>query len=128
MRLLLDTNVFLWSAGQPERLSPRVLSVLQLPENEVLVSAVTAWEIAIRLNQLLGGRGSLVDRFYRAQLRNLVAQELPIAPAHALATYHLPLIHRDPFDRMLVAQAQVEGLVLLTNDARIAAYDVETIW
>lgn len=128
MRLLVDTNVFLWTAFRPERLSLSALDAVEGPENEVYVSAVTPWEIAIRMNQLLAGQGDLMGRFYRAHRQNLVAQELPVAPAHALATYHLPLIHRDPFDRMLVAQAQVERLAIVTNDPRIAAYDVEVVW
>lgn len=104
------------------------MHALNRPENEILVSVVTSWEIAIRLSQLIPGRGNLVERFYRVHLQNLLADEIPIARTHALATYHLPLIHRDPFDRMLVAQAQVEGLAIVTNDERIATYDVETIW
>lgn len=128
MKLLLDTHVFLWSAWRPERLSPAARHAVEGSENELLVSAVTPWEIAIRLNQLIPARGSLVDRFYRVHLQNLVAHELPIAAAHALATYRLPPIHRDPFDRMLIAQAETEGLAVITNDERFGQYGIEVIW
>lgn len=128
MRLLLDTNVFLWTGFAPAQLSSTVRDVLEDPGNELLVSVVTAWELSIRLAQLLPSHGDLVERFWQAHLRNLVAAELPILGTHALAIYRLPLIHRDPFDRMLVAQAQVEDLVLVTNNRRISAYDVRTLW
>lgn len=128
MRLLLDTNVFLWTGFSPAQLSSTVQRLLEDPQNELLVSVVTAWELSIRLGQLLPSQGGLVHRFWQAHLRNLVASELPVLATHALAIYRLPTIHRDPFDRMLVAQAQVEDLVLVTNDRRIAAYDIQTLW
>jgi len=128
MRLLLDTNVFLWTAWLTGRLSPAAARALNEPTNQLLVSTATPWEIAIRLNQLIPGRGNVVHRFYQTHMRYLVAGALLITSDHALATYGLPPIHRDPFDRMLIAQAKTEGLIVVTNDERFQQYGVDVIW
>lgn len=121
MILLLDTHLLLWAAGAPDKLSVKARDMIEAPANTLLFSAASLWEIAIKrgldrpdfqVNPHLLRRG-LLDNGY---------QELPVTGQHALAVEHLPPIHKDPFDRMLVAQAEVEGVTLLTADARVAEY------
>ncbi len=121
MRLLLDTHVLLWAAGKPERLSAEARSLLENPANQLLFSAVSLWEVAIKND--LGRDDFKVDpRLLRRGLIDNDYFEVPVLGEHALQIAALPPIHRDPFDRMLVAQAQVEGMTLLTVDARVAEY------
>lgn len=121
MRLLLDTHVFLWAADMTERLSPASRTAIESASNEVFVSSASAWEIAIkaRLGQLRFAVESLESVIDRLGFTTLV-----IAVDHALAAGTLPLHHRDPFDRMLVAQARLEGMTLATADKVLARYDV----
>lgn len=124
LRLLLDTHVWLWMRGDPERFPGEVRSLLEDPATELHVSAVSAWEIATkeaagRLRLPLPAAEWLMDPDRRQGLR-----ELPITFAHAIRAGTLPRHHRDPFDRMLVAQAQIEGLTLASADVTLAAYDV----
>jgi PIN domain nuclease of toxin-antitoxin system len=121
MRLLLDTHVRIWACGAPERLSEAAREVLAEPQNDVFVSAASAWEIAIK--RTLGRLNFPVDRF-DGVLREMGFTELPMSVAHALAAGNLPGHHDDPFDRMLLAQARLEGLTLLSNDAAMSRYDV----
>ena len=126
MRLLLDTHVFIWLQTEPERLGHRV-GFLEDLDNDLLVSAVVTWEIAIKHG---AGRLDLPDppQIYIPQrMRYIRATSLPIEQRHTLAVASLPPIHGDPFDRMLVAQAQVLGVPILTADSTIAAYPVETL-
>lgn len=126
MRLLLDTHVFLWLLAQPERLG-RHLGALEDAGNDLLVSAASAWEIAIK-TQL--GRLELPDdprRFVPDRLRAIGAEPLPVEHAHALAVGSLPPLHRDPFDRLLVAQARDLRLRIVTADPQIARYEVDTL-
>lgn len=121
MKLLLDTHVLLWAAGGDDRLSREALELLNDPSSRLLFSAVSIWEVVIK-SQL--GRSDFVAdpvKLRAALLRNDY-EELPILAAHALAVRGLPSIHRDPFDRMLVAQAQVEAATLLTADEMVARY------
>ncbi len=127
MKALLDTHVFLWAASAPEELANAAREAIENPANDVLVSAATAWEIAIKtgLGKLtLPGEPSI---WFPARLRSLGFGLLDIAATHALATAALPGIHADPFDRILIAQAQVEGLVFITRDAHSLKYPVRTI-
>jgi PIN domain nuclease of toxin-antitoxin system len=121
MKFLLDTHVLLWAAGQPERLSPEARALIDAPENELLFSAASLWEVAIkrglkrpdfRVDPRLLRRG-LIDNGY---------SELAITSAHAVAIHNLPSLHKDLFDRMLVAQSTVEGITLLTADPVVARY------
>ncbi len=128
MRALLDTHAFLWWVLEDPRLSITARATIADPDIEVLVSAVSAWEITIKA---AAGRLDLPEpaRTYvpsRTSANDF--HELPISVAHAVGVGDLPGLHRDPFDRMLVAQAQVEGIPIVTNDAAIARYDIETIW
>ena len=121
MRLLLDTHVLLWAAGRPEKLSRQARRLLDDPANEPIFSAASLWEIVIK--QGLGRDDFEVDarRLRRALLDNGYS-ELGVTSAHALALDDLPPLHKDPFDRMLVAQARVEGITLVTADAQILRY------
>ena len=121
MRLLLDTDVALWALTDDPRLSQRARALIADPANDVLVSAASVWEIAIK-HAL--GRGDMPISGDQALdwFRQAGYQLLPIAPEHAAAVEHLPDHHRDPFDRMLVAQATAEPLRLLTHDPLVLRY------
>lgn len=129
MRALLDTHSFLWFNANDERLSVRVRDLMVNSSNDIIFSAVVAWEIAIKY-----GRGRLpeIDEDPASYVPSRVAhyrlRTLPIEVGHALRAGALPLLHRDPFDRLLVAQAQLERLPIVTSDPNIARYDVEIIW
>jgi PIN domain nuclease of toxin-antitoxin system len=126
VRLLLDTHVFLWLHAQPERLGGR-LALLEDARNDLLVSAASTWEITIKY---AGGRLALPEppeRYVPVRLRAIGAEPLAIEHAHALAVSQLPSLHRDPFDRMLIAQARSLDATLVTADQRIASYPVRTL-
>jgi PIN domain nuclease of toxin-antitoxin system len=121
MKLLLDTHLLLWAAGSPERLPLDARPLLEAPENQLLFSAASLWEIAIKRG--LGRADFQVDpRVLRRGLLDNGYVELPITSEHTVSIESLPPIHKDPFDRILVAQAMVEGIILLTADALIAQY------
>lgn len=125
MRLLVDTHVLIWCLGDDPRLSAAARSAVEAKENEVFVSAATVWEAGIKR-----ALGKL--KFEKAALLSALAvgayRELPVTIAHALAASELPPHHKDPFDRMLVAQAMAESLTLVTHDAALKPYGVSTIW
>jgi PIN domain nuclease of toxin-antitoxin system len=121
MKLLLDTHLLLWAAGQPERLSPAARKLLNNPDNELLFSAASLWEIAIKHG--LGRDDFQVDaRLLRRGLLDNGYLDLPVTSEHAVAVDSLPPIHKDTFDRILVAQAIAEGIQLLTVDPIVAKY------
>lgn len=121
MKLLLDTHLLLWAASQPERVPAAAHKLIADAGNELLFSAASLWEVAIKSG--LGRNDFSVDaRVLRRGLLDNGYGELPIVSAHAVAVAGLPPIHRDPFDRLLVAQATIEGIVLLTSDALVAQY------
>lgn len=121
MKLLLDTHLLLCAAGLPERLPMAARTLLDDPQHELLFSSASLWEIVIKRG--LGREDFRVDpRLLRRGLLDNGYTELPIASEHALAVDSLPAIHKDPFDRILVAQATVEGIVLLTADPLVAQY------
>lgn len=121
MKLLLDTHLLLWAAGEPRRLSKRARTLIDNPDNELLFSAASLWEVAIKRG--LGREDLKVDaRLLRRGLLDNGYSELPIISDHVVATESLPPIHKDPFDRVLVAQATVEGVTLLTIDSLVAQY------
>ena len=128
MRLLLDTCTFLWMLAEPEKLSPRASAALSQSRIEVYLSAVSSFEIAVKAGL---GKLSLPETpaafVPRHMLRNSI---LPVVldHAHALHVHSLPPHHSDPFDRPLIAQAQLEGLTLVTPDAAFADYDVAALW
>jgi len=121
LKLLLDTHLLLWAAGQPERLPPSARETLEDPSNELMFSPASLWEIAIKHS--LGRADFQVDpRLLRRGLIDNGYLELPITSEHAVAVDLLPAIHKDPFGRLLLAQAMVEGLALLTADPVLARY------
>ncbi|MHB8507962.1 MAG: type II toxin-antitoxin system VapC family toxin [Candidatus Dormibacteria bacterium] len=123
MRLLLDTHALLWALADPGKLSAAARAAITDADNEVLVSAATTWEIAIkRALGRLEAPAELEEAIDRTGF-----QALPITVAHTLVAGALPPLHTDPFDRILVAQAQLEGLTLVTRDTRMAAYAVEVL-
>lgn len=121
MKLLLDTHLLLWAAGDPKRLSTKARKLVNDADNELFFSAASLWEIAIKRS--LGRNDFQVDpRILRRGLLDNGYSELPIASEHAVAIDMLAPIHKDPFDRMLIAQAMVEGITLLTTDESVAQY------
>jgi len=121
MRLLVDTHLILWAAAKSRRLPKEARRLLEDPANEVFYSAASLWEIAIKAAQRRSDfRVDLA--LLRPALAAMDFVELPVSGIHAERLASLPPIHRDPFDRMLVAQSLSEPLVLLTNDAALAAY------
>jgi PIN domain nuclease of toxin-antitoxin system len=122
--LLLDTHVLLWSVGDTDRLSSTAREVLSAGVVPAYVSAASVWELAIkRASGKLKAPDDLLEQIAVAKFG-----ELGVTFEHAMRAGALPPHHGDPFDRMLVAQAQSEKLTLVTNDARIAAYDVPVLW
>ena len=121
MKLLLDTHILLWAANQPERLSAQAIALLEDPDNELLFSAASLWDISIKNS--LGRNDFKVDaRLLRRGLLDNGYIELPVTSAHAVYVESLPAIHKDPFDRILIAQATSEGITLVTADAKVAKY------
>lgn len=121
MRLLIDTHLLIWAAEGIERLSAEAVKLMGDQDNVLVFSAASIWEVAIK--QALNRQDFSVDAsLLRRGLIESGYEELPIAAAHAIAVADLPGIHNDPFDRMLIAQARTEGLLLLTADRRLASY------
>lgn len=127
MKLLLDTQVWLWAISGDSRLGARARATLSAQKNQVFFSAASAWEIAIKVRL---GKLTLPDepeRFVSARLTRDRIDPLVVDVRHALRVASLPEIHRDPFDRLLIAQAQVEDLPLLTADSALQGYDITLI-
>ena len=123
MRLLLDTHTLLWWLSEPARLSKDAYASIENQANEVFLSAASVWEIAIKKNQ---NRLRAPDNLVKIAIERGFTS-LPISFSHAEAAGALPMHHRDPFDRMLVAQATIEDLVLLTDDPHIPRYGIRTL-
>ena len=129
MRALLDTHTFLWwTTSRGARISGIARELIEDADNELMLSVASIWEIAIKV---ASGRLELpgpIDDYLPDRMNRHDFSVLPVDARHALRVARLPPIHRDPFDRLLVAQAQVEGLPIVTSDPAVAQYDVETIW
>jgi PIN domain nuclease of toxin-antitoxin system len=128
MRLILDTHVFLWWIIDSPQLSSRVRDVMRNQANELFLSVASAWEIAIKVNL---GRLRLPDRpdrFIPGQLMKNAIEPLPVEMSHALYVSRLPAIHRDPFDRIIIAQSILEKMPVVTRDTDIAKYKIKTLW
>ncbi len=128
MRALLDTHVFIWWIMDSPQLPRRVREIIADDDNELFLSAASCWEIAIK-----AGLGKIMlpahpDAFIVEQMALNAVQTLPVEASHALHVFHLPSFHRDPFDRILIAQAVMEGIPIITSDAFIRKYKVQTIW
>ena len=121
MKLLLDTHLLLWAANEPKRLPKAARVLIEDLDNDLLFSAASMWEITIKSS--LGREDFRVNaRLLRRGLLDNGYTELPITSEHAINVDHLPSTHKDPFDRILVAQATVEGITLLTNDHKLANF------
>lgn len=128
MRVLLDTHVFLWLVGDHPNLSATAKAIFLESDNELLISAASGFEIAVKHGL---GKLALSDSpaaFMRDRIANNGLVELPITMSHATTLQELPLHHRDPFDRLLIAQAMAEGIPLLSADKQLAAYPIECLW
>lgn len=128
MRLLVDTHVWLWLQTEPQRHDDAVLDLLADAGNDLILSAASSWEVAIKY---AFGRLPLPEppgRYVPDRMARSGTSALPITHEHALGVAHLPPHHRDPFDRLLIAQAQVDGLDIVTQDRSFADYDVPVRW
>jgi PIN domain nuclease of toxin-antitoxin system len=126
VKLLLDTHILLWAAGDPSKLSRKTRSLLSAADSELLFSVASLWEIAIK-RQLGRADFKVEPRLLRRGLLDNGYEELVIASTHVVAIDVLPDIHRDPFDRLLIAQARVEGITLLTSDDMVLRYGEPTL-
>lgn len=128
MNLLLDTVTYLDSALAPQDISARARALILDPENDLYVSTVSFWEVAIKYSIGKLALPESPDHFLRKIRDKLGAEILPLDEESALHVIRLPMLHRDPFDRILICQAIVNGMVFLTSDSRISLYPVRTAW
>ncbi|HKH44690.1 MAG TPA: type II toxin-antitoxin system VapC family toxin [Thermoanaerobaculia bacterium] len=128
MRILLDTHCWLWMQAKSTRLSPQTRALLQDPENQLFLSAASSWEIAIKY--ALGKLPLPLPpvEYVPSRMETSGTSPLPVQHSHALHAGSLPLHHADPFDRLLIAQAQLENLKILTADSQFEAYEVALLW
>jgi PIN domain nuclease of toxin-antitoxin system len=123
VKLLLDTNALIWALVRPERLSKTAIEAVTSPANRIYVSVISAWEIGM----LRAKKGVRLPSDLEFQIADKDFDALPLTMGHALAVEALPSLHNDPFDRMLVAQAQVEGMTIVTSDRVMRRYPVATL-
>jgi PIN domain nuclease of toxin-antitoxin system len=127
LKILLDTHIFLWAINESERLSAQAAEAIRNPANEALVSIASAWEIAIKVSIGKFAMPSPLAPYLQGQLARHNLRVLPIEFSHLQVLEKLPLHHRDPFDRLLVAQAIDEDATLITVDAQLRRYKLKTI-
>jgi len=128
LKVLLDTNVFLWWITKDPRIPDTASKIIANENNELYLSVASCWEMIIKI-QL--GKLKIIDRpelFFPEHMSINNIKGLPIQISHALHLYKLPMHHRDPFDRIIIAQSQVEKLPLIANDAMFKKYNVKTVW
>ena len=128
MSILVDTHVFLWWISDDRRLSRRAVRILQEPRERRLFSTASLWEIALKLGTGKLRLGENPKQLLTSMLAACGMETLPVQAGHTLAVLDLPPHHKDPFDRLLIAQCQLEGLSLLTDDEMIGLYAVPVIW
>lgn len=128
MRLLLDTHTFLWFTLNEPLLSPEALKLIADPNNEILISPMSYWEIAIKISIGKYALTEPVDQFFVREIAVNQFDILPIQPGHVAPLTNLPFHHRDPFDRLLIAQAIVEQIPVVSADAAFDAYPVQRLW
>ncbi len=131
MKYLLDTHVFIWTTVSPEKLSNRVIDLILDSKNTLFLSSASIWEISIKRKigklEFLDEKISF-EEFIIKSMECLDLNELPIFSKHIFYLDNLPLLHKDPFDRILISQAKSEGLILITDDNLIKKYKVKTLW
>ncbi len=128
MKYLLDTHVFLWFSIDNPALSGKAKAIIESPDNEIYLSAAVVWEISIKLKI---GKIKLridLDTFIANSIQKYYFMPLPITIPHTIQIYNLPDIHQDPFDRILIAQSQVEDISLITSDSLIKQYETKIVW
>lgn len=127
MKVLLDTHVWLWMQAEPEKLGSLALELIEEGSNELLFSAASAWEIAIKVSAGKLNLPEPVSRYVPSRMQSSGVSALAVSHAHAAGVAELPKHHRDPFDRLLVAQALAEGVPILSSDMQFDKYDSERI-
>ena len=128
MKFIADTHAFLWFITDSERLSPKAKTFLEASESDRVLSAASIWEIAIKTSLGKLSFKKPLEELLPEQIRLNYFQVLDISSEHALRVAGLPMLHRDPFDRMIVAQALVERLPILSNDGALDGYGVRRLW
>lgn len=128
MKLLLDTHTFLWLVAGASSLSAPATKALGDPTHELFLSAASVWELAIKIGSKKLTLIEPLDTYIAKWTQVYQLTLLPIECAHAVAVTGLPDVHRDPFDRMLISQAQIEGMTLVSADARLASYGLPILW
>lgn len=128
MKILLDTHVFIWLDNDPGKLSTKVTQICADSSNLLLLSLASVWEMQIKTQLGKLKLPAPLPEIVRNQVKTNRIQPLPIELSHIFALQNLPLYHRDPFDRLLIAQAQTENAILLTDDSQIAQYPVSSMW
>ena len=128
MQYLLDTHVFLWMAADPDKLSPKAREIVKEKNNQLYLSAASGWEIALldKLNRI-----KLPDqsrRFIPEAMQRLSVWPIPIGFSTAISAAILPMIHRDPFDRIIIAEAEKEKMAVITKDKKFAEYGIQSLW
>lgn len=128
MKYLLDTHTFLWWMSAPNKLSDKVLSLLNNQENEIYLSPASTWEIVIKCQVQKLTLPMQPEKYIPSRLSLYNILELPITHLHTLEMKKLPLIHKDPFDRLLISQSKIEKMPLMTKDTKIKQYKGKFIW
>ena len=128
MKFLLDTHTFLWFALNDPQLSERALKLITNPANEVLISPASYWELAIKIGIGKYMLQQTIDTFFEDQLSENQFEILPIEPRHVAPLTKLDFHHRDPFDRLIIAQAMIEDISIISADSAFDAYPVTRIW
>ena len=128
MRLLIDSNVFLWTAFDPSQLSSRARAAVEDPDNTLVVSTITPLELALAASKGRLALGDSVEGFFRDHMDDLEAEELPFAMQHAFSTIRFSYTLRDPMDRALAGQASWEGLPMITRDRVIPTLGIQVVW
>ncbi len=128
MKVLFDTHAFLWIISDDARLSRVVREIFTAPENEILLSAASVWEVLVKADAGKLPIKKPVARYLLSQLRKTSTSVLPILLSHVVRLEGLPLLHRDPFDRIIVAQALTEKIPIVSADSKLRLYPVEVLW
>jgi len=128
VNVLIDTHALLWIAGDEKQVSARAKGVFLNPRNELYFSIANLWEMAIKISIKKLNLGSTLDDFVDDHIVGNGIRLLPIKPSHVVRVATVPFIHRDPFDRLMIAQAMVENMRILSSDGRLDGYSVRRIW
>ncbi|HKQ08234.1 MAG TPA: type II toxin-antitoxin system VapC family toxin [Blastocatellia bacterium] len=128
MKLLLDTHTFIWWANEPEKLSEKVAAACQDSSNMLILSVVSVWEMQIKMQLGKLKINRPIEELIKTQQQANSMQVLPVKLAHVLSLNNLPAHHKDPFDRLLIAQANIEGATLVSVDPAFSSYNVQLLW